>query len=170
MEKSDSEEQPKQVLAEYLRLHGLRNTPERFAILNAIYSIEGHFTPEMLVEKMADELNFRVCRATVYNNLELLVDAKLVHKHRFTEGAQYEKSFKEVSHGHLICTECGMVMEYDDHNVHRQIEAMRVKRFTISSYSLYVYGLCSKCSASLKRKQKKILNKIEKQKNGRKKD
>jgi Fur family transcriptional regulator, ferric uptake regulator len=63
-----------------------------------------------------------------------------------------------------------MVMEYDDHNVHRQIEAMRVKRFTISSYSLYVYGLCSKCSAALKRKQKKILNKIEKQKNGRKKD
>lgn len=170
MEKSDSEEQPKQVLAEYLRLHGLRNTPERFAILNAIYSIEGHFTPEMLVEKMADELNFRVCRATVYNNLELLVDAKLVNKHRFTEGAQYEKSFKEVSHGHLICTECGMVMEYDDHNVHRQIETMRVKRFTISSYSLYVYGLCSRCSAALKRKQKKILNKIEKQKNGRKKD
>lgn len=170
MEKSDSKDQPKQVLAEYLRLHGLRKTPERFAILNAIYSIEGHFTPEMLVEKMAGEFNFRVCRATVYNNLELLVDAKLVHKHRFTEGAQYEKSFKEVSHCHLICTGCGKVMECDNHNIQRQMETMRVKRFTISSYSLYVYGLCTKCSTALKRKQKKILNKIDIQKNGRKKD
>lgn len=170
MVKSDSDEQPRQILTEYLRSHGLRNTPERFALLNAIYSIDGHFTPDILVDKMANEFNFRVCRATVYNNLELLVDAKLVFQHRFSEGAQYEKSYNKVSHSHLICTECGTVTEFYDHNVHRHMESLKVKRFNISNYSLYVYGLCSKCSAALKRKQKRILNIIEKQKNGSKKD
>ena len=70
----------KKIFTEYLRDHNLRKTPERFAILQEIYSTNGHFGIEDLYNKMKDT-RYRVSRATLYNTIELLLDCNLVIKH-----------------------------------------------------------------------------------------
>ena len=61
------------ILDNYLEMNNHRKTPERYAILRAVYSIEGHFTLDELGEKMADEYKFPVSRATLYNTLNLFL-------------------------------------------------------------------------------------------------
>src|SRR5574344_201948 len=65
----------KRIFTEYLSINGHRKTPERFAILDTIYSIDGHFNIDMLYQKLAEQEKFRVRRATLYNTIILLMDA-----------------------------------------------------------------------------------------------
>ena len=145
--------------AEFLKLQGLRKTPERFAILEAIHATEGHFTPEALLEDILNKQRLRLSRATIYNNMELMLEAGLIRKLIFTDGIRYEKNVGFESHHHLVCTLCGKVIECQDDVVKSTIEAMRVKKFTTTGYALYIYGLCSRCSAAQKRRQKKLMSK-----------
>ena len=63
----------KNILTAYLELNKHRKTPERFTILDAVYSMEGHFSLEELGDKLVAEYNFPVSRATLYNTLRLLI-------------------------------------------------------------------------------------------------
>lgn len=160
---SDRNQEMREMLAEHLRLQNLRNTPERSAVLDAVLQTDGPFTPETLQEIMESRQNFRVCRATVYNGLGLLEDAGLVRKICLSGLVRYEKCWKNRSTIRLTCTSCGSVTDVTDDGVRRQIESMRKRRFTMAGWSLTVYGLCSKCSAAIKRKQNR-LNKKDKDK------
>ena len=64
----------KQILTDYLQKNGHRKTPERYAILDTIYTIKGHFDIDMLYSYMAEKEKFRVSRATLYNTIILLID------------------------------------------------------------------------------------------------
>ena len=153
METEDVKDTVRQIFTEYLRVNGHRKTSERYAILDAIYSIKGHFDMETLHGQLLNEEHFRVSRATLYNTIELLLDAKLVIKHQFGNCSQYERSYKMDTHHHLICTECGQVTELHDDDLQRAIASSPMKRFQMSHYSLYIYGTCRKCINAKKRKQ-----------------
>lgn len=144
----------KQLLTEYLQKNGHRKTPERYAILDMIYSIKGHFDIDTLYHSMEDEGNFRVSRATLYNTIILLMEANLIIKHQFGSSSQYERAYKNGTHHHMICTVCGKVTEFEDEKLKQAIVETKLKKFTASHYSLYIYGLCSKCSWARKRKKK----------------
>lgn len=145
-------------LEEYLQLHGLRKTPERYAILETAYSFDGHFNMAMLKERMDNERHFVVSTATIYNTVAILTDAGLLTQHRIGGKTEYEKTIASGdSHFHLVCTECGKVREFHNDKLYRYIRDMRVYRFTINSYALYMYGLCTKCSNNMKRRKEKML-------------
>ena len=150
---------------QYLLNKGLRKTQERFAILDAIYSIEGHFTLEELMDMM-NASKFHVSRATLYNTMDLLTDAHLVIRHKFDNSSQYEKSFNMTTHFHRICMTCGNVTEVRDEKLRRVIENTHSKGFSIAHTSLYMYGMCSKCMAAKRRRENKE-KKLREQKNNK---
>ena len=92
MESQNVKDTVRQIFTEYLNTNGHRKTPERYAILDTIYSIDGHFDIDTLYSLMADQENFRVSRATLYNTIILLINARLIIKHQFGNSSQYEKS------------------------------------------------------------------------------
>ena len=90
------------ILDNYLEMNNHRKTPERYAILKAVYCMEGHFTLEDLGQKLSDDYRFPVSRATLYNTLNLFMELRLVIRHRFQGTTTYEVYGE--SHCHQICT------------------------------------------------------------------
>jgi Fur family ferric uptake transcriptional regulator len=136
-----------ETLTRYLKSSGKhRTTPERYAVLDAVLQSQGHFNAESLYYRMISN-GVKISKATVYNTLELLLECGLVSKYRFAESiSRYEKAFGIPHHHHMICLECGEIIEFVNDKLERiQNDMCGEKEFTPQSSSLQIFGTCSKC-------------------------
>ncbi|MEO8760601.1 MAG: transcriptional repressor [Bacteroidia bacterium] len=154
---NDIKAKVKQILTDHLEVKQLRKTSERFAILDEVYSITGHFDIETLYVHMKNK-KYQVSRATLYNTVEVLLECNLIIKHQFGKNqAMYEKAYMYRQHDHLICQDCEHVFEFCDPRL-QQIQQMagEILKFDIDRHSLTLYGKCQgllkdgKCSHGFK--------------------
>src|ERR1700739_3987887 len=133
----------KKILTALLEEKNLRKTAERFAILDEVYSITGHFDIEALYIHMKNK-KYRVSRATLYNTVDVLLNCKLITKHQFGKNQGiYEKAYMYRQHDHLICDDCEQVFEFCDPRL-QQIQQMAgsLLKFDVNRHALTLYGKC----------------------------
>lgn len=143
----------KRILDNYLEMNNHRKTVERYEILKAVYSIDGHFTIEELGDLLTEEYKFPVSRATLYNTLRLFMELRLIIRHRFQGTTKYEACYADDDHCHQICTVCGKVIEVRAPEISQAINDLHLKRFHKDGFSLYIYGICSTCQGQITRKK-----------------
>jgi len=143
-------------LTAYLVKKKLRKTEERYTILQQICEFPGHFDIITLHENL-ESLNFHVSKATLYNNLDLFIEAGLIVRHFITpQTVQYELRSLAETHQHLICTHCGDVKEIRNQTLKANIGNLKLRRFTPEFSSLYIYGICSRCTYRMRLESKKL--------------
>jgi Fur family ferric uptake transcriptional regulator len=143
-----------EIFSEYLAKQGLRKTTERKTILEHICRIHGHFDVDMLYEQLEAD-NFHVSKASIYNTIELLMSACLVVRHQFsTQIVQYELKSAASGHYHAVCSYCGAIKEIKNDKVTRIMKDFKIAKFTQEYYSMYIYGMCSKCKFRLMHNKK----------------
>jgi len=138
----------KKLLKEHIENNKLRMIPKRFSILEHIYSYEEkHFRVDSLYEYMQKQ-GCKTSRATLYNTMDLLLDAKLIKKHQFLPGVSvYERFVNKKTHHHYICTKCGRIQDLRDEGViSTAVQTKRIAKFKQTGFSLCIYGICSACA------------------------
>lgn len=145
-------EEVRTIFQAFLKRQNLRQTPERFTVLDAIYATGDHVDADELYLRLKQQ-GERVSRATVYNTLDLLLDCDLVVRHQFGKNqAKYERAYSYWQHDHLICLDCNEVMEFCDPRI-QSIQEMvaEIYQFEIKNHALNLYGHCRRAGCEHRR-------------------
>jgi len=151
MQKDNTFTRIREVLTRYIEQNNLRKTPERYTVLEAACGIGGQFSIEELSDYLDRKLSFRVSRATLYNTLRLFMQLGIVVRHNLVTGTKYEVCYNEGSKIKQICTVCGDTRDVRSKQVTKDIEAIQHKRFRREGYTVFIYGVCTKCQMRIKR-------------------
>ena len=141
----------KQQFLAWLRGRGQRVTEERLALFEEVFSQHGHIDAEELLRAMKAR-GSKISRATVYRNLDLLVECGLAHKQQLASRRfLYEHVHGGQYHDHLVCAICGRVVEFMSAGIAAlQTEICRAHGFSPSHHTLQISGLCNGCAAKPK--------------------
>lgn len=138
--------QEKAIFLEHIQRAGLRRTGQRDLILEVFLKTEEHLTSEDLYFLVHRE-DPTVGHTTVYRTLKLLTEAGLAREVRFGDNkTYYEHHFNHEHHDHMICTECGRVIEFFSQEIENLQDEMAEKfGFLPTHHSLRLWGLCDEC-------------------------
>ncbi len=130
----------------HLRRRGLKYTRERRAILQAVMRNEQHFEAEELLWAMRRQ-DVRVGKATIYRTLPLLVEAGIIREVIYGEKhAHYEHTFEHAPHDHMVCRDCGRVIEFDSRELLELIRQLCGRQgFQPLYHRFQVSGRCERC-------------------------
>nr|MBI3613909.1 transcriptional repressor [Nitrospirota bacterium] len=132
------------LLRDHLAKHQLKLTRQREQILTVFLRME-HITAEQMYRMLAKK-DPHIGLATIYRTLNLFCEAGLAQARHFGTQTQYDNISHKGHHDHLICTDCGKIVEFENCDIERlQEEVARRNGFTIKTHKLELYGVCTNC-------------------------
>ena len=136
----------KEIFFKHLKKASLKKTTQREEILEVFLKTEGHLSAEDLygLVKVEDPT---VGFTTVYRTLKLLAECGLAREEGLGDNRmRYEHNYNHQHHDHLICTECGDLIEFYSEVIEKkQDEIAETYNFLPTHHSLRIWGLCSTC-------------------------
>ena len=135
-----------EIFLEHIQKKGLKRTAQRDLILDIFLRVEEHLSSEDLYRLVQKE-DPTIGQTTVYRTLKLLSEAGLAREVRFGDGrTHYEHNYKQQHHDHMICSECGKIIEFYSAELEALQDAMAAKhRFEVTQHLLRIIGICSEC-------------------------
>ena len=131
-------------MAQRIQTAGFKLTLPRQAVLEVLESSDGHLTSAEVLER-AQAIYPSLGRATVYRTLELLTTLGVVRPIFLGERGLC-LTLAEGGHHHLVCSDCGTVIEFDECTVGElEQELSQRLNFQIRGHLLEFYGLCAQC-------------------------
>ncbi|MEP7269906.1 MAG: transcriptional repressor [Acidobacteriota bacterium] len=136
----------KEIFFDHLKTAGLKRTNQRELILDVFLETEGHSSAEemhQLIKVRDPHVGF----TTVYRTLKLLAECGLAREERLGDGrTRYEHLYNHQHHDHLICTECGLLIEFFSEVIeNKQDEIALHYDFQPTRHSLRIFGVCHEC-------------------------
>lgn len=132
-----------QLFRKYLRSRSFHITHARERIAQEVFQISSHFDVSDLWAKLQPE---RIAPATIYRTLELLREAGLVRKLLVKDRTCYEENLGRPHHEHLVCSQCGQVVEFSDRILEeRLVELVETHGFRHQTHQVLISGLCPAC-------------------------
>ncbi|MCQ6562576.1 peroxide-responsive transcriptional repressor PerR [Paenibacillus mendelii] len=130
---------------EQLKSTGVRMTPQRHAILSFLMNSMTHPTADEIYKALSPVFP-SMSVATIYNNLRLFVDARLVRELTYgDDSSRFDADLSE--HYHAICKSCGKIVDFDYPPL-TDVEdaASRETGFKVEGHRMEIYGHCGDCS------------------------
>ena len=151
MARSEPMSEEQEVFLRHIQKKGLKRTTQRDLILDVFLRTEEHLSNEDLYRLVKQE-DPTVGQTTVYRTLKLLTEAGLAREVRFGDGrTHYEHQYKHEHHDHMICSECGKIIEFFSAELEAIQDAMAAKhRFEITQHLLRIIGVCAECRRAKK--------------------
>ncbi len=145
--KENKHSDERKIFLEHIHKAGLRRTVQRDLILDVFLSTDDHVSSEHLYW-LVSKRDPNIGQTTVYRTLKLLTEAGLAREVRLGDGrTYYEHHSDHEHHDHMICTECGTVIEFFSPEIEDLQDQMAEKyRFQPTHHSLRILGICESCN------------------------
>jgi len=129
-----------------LREKGFRMTPQRMMIVAAIENSTSHISAEEIYAQVTEKYP-NVNISTIYRTLDTLEELKLVTKTDLGDGCVRYHPADKGHHHHLVCRECGAIIDLDEKVLIGLQEALlRDYNFIADLRHLGISGRCVKCN------------------------
>lgn len=137
------------IFREFVRMKGLRNTPERETIIREICATRDHFDVDELYLRLKRKRK-KISKPSIYRLIPLLLEARLIQEAYFEEGhLHYEPIYGRKHHCHLRCLNCGKTIEFTEEFLDKlETKLAEEYEFVIRGHKLEVFGYCTKCRLS----------------------
>ena len=131
---------------ETLTKEGLKYTPQRTVVLEEIIKDKGHRESEEIYLALKKS-GQHVSRATIYRTMDILVNNGFARKMNLGDGrARYESKVNSPHHDHLICMDCGLIVEFMDQKIEDLQDEIAIQyEFQLKRHIHQLFGLCKKC-------------------------
>ena len=139
-------------LKKYLKIKKLRNSDSRKELLKFLCLSRNGLNPHFEAEEIYIELkkqDYPISRASVFRNLTLFTDARILRKSKFGENHFHYELCSDQSffHHHLICKKCGKVIEFKSTQIKKHATtAAKSNNFSNIEYRFEIFGICSECN------------------------
>jgi len=137
----------KTIFREYLKKNGKLYSKQREQILDIFLRTEQHPTINDLYDLVKKKYP-RIGLATVYRTMEVISDAGLARKVDFGGGEKcYEHKYKHQHHDHLVCLQCGRIIEVMSPGIEKLQERLAKRhKFSAVRHRMEIFGFCSSCN------------------------
>jgi len=132
------------IFRRFLKRNGLKFTPERAKILNAVLMENGVFEADELLHEMRHG-GHRVSKATIYRTLKHLLEANIVTEVLIdTKQSHYQLSFGREPASHLVCVETHRILEFPQPQLDKIARRICAEYgFDLLNYRFVIYGISS---------------------------